>query len=46
MHIDGFELKIHSLVGLIIALAVFWAAYRLGQSKSLDGLPFFRSKQS
>lgn len=46
MKIDGFEIRVHSLVGFAILLVVFWAAYRVGQSKYLDNVPFFRSASS
>lgn len=43
MKIDGFQIKVHGLVGFAILIVVFWAAYKIGQSKYLDGVPFFRS---
>lgn len=46
MTIDGFTLKIHSVLGFAILLVVFWAAYKIGQSKYLDQVPFFRSAGS
>ena len=46
MKLDGFEIRVHSLVGFAILLVVFWAAYRIGQSKYLDNVPFFRSAGS
>ena len=46
MKLDGFDLRIHSVLGFAILLLVFWAAYKIGQSKYLDTVPFFRSAGS
>jgi len=46
MKLDGFELKVHSIVGLVILLVVFWAAYRIGNQNMLGGVPFFGGGQS
>ena len=46
MKLDGFELRVHSVIGFAILLVVFWVAYKVGQSKYLDTVPFFRSASS
>lgn len=43
MKFDGFEIRVHGFFALIIALAVFAAAYKIGQRGMLNNLPVFRS---
>ena len=39
MKVDGFELKVHSVLGIVILLVVFTMAYKVGQSGALDWIP-------
>lgn len=41
MKVDGFQIKVHGLVGLVIGLVVFAVAYKIGQANMLANLPFF-----
>ena len=41
MKVDGFQIKIHGFFALLIAIAVFTAAYKVGQMGVLNSLPIF-----